>query len=242
MTRSQAVALHGTLATKEEKAREIAAAFADFKREIMTAAENSRTGRPIAPQLIAHFHDAERARDEELARMRLTFIARRNQKAKLESSLRQKEKLADGLHLIDFEQLKIENQTLNEKIEERNEELLKLRKKMSTSAHVLTHFKEKLQFVHAENLTLKADLAEREVELVGKRDQLAGIKHARDALRVDNTAMKQKRSLVNSEELLLDFEHRKQTLAERKEELESLQERHMELSTRSSQLMRKARG
>jgi len=29
--------------------------------------------------------------------------------------------LADGLHLIDFEQLKIENQTYNEKIEERNE-------------------------------------------------------------------------------------------------------------------------
>ena len=32
---------------------------------------------------------------------------------KLEQILRQKEKLADGLHLIDFEQLKIENQTLN---------------------------------------------------------------------------------------------------------------------------------
>lgn len=29
--------------------------------------------------------------------------------------------MADGLHLIDFEQLKIENQTYNEKIEERNE-------------------------------------------------------------------------------------------------------------------------
>ena len=36
---------------------------------------------------------------------------------KLEGKLREKEQLADGLHLIDFEQLKIENQTLNEKIE-----------------------------------------------------------------------------------------------------------------------------
>ena len=33
------------------------------------------------------------------------------------------EELAEGLHLIDFEQLKIENQTYNEKIEERNEVL-----------------------------------------------------------------------------------------------------------------------
>ena len=35
--------------------------------------------------------------------------------------LKSKEELAEGLHLIDFEQLKIENQTYNEKIEERNE-------------------------------------------------------------------------------------------------------------------------
>jgi len=34
--------------------------------------------------------------------------------------------LADGLHLIDFEQLKIENQTYNEKIEERNEVMIRL--------------------------------------------------------------------------------------------------------------------
>lgn len=33
------------------------------------------------------------------------------------------------MHLIDFEQLKIENQTLNEKIEERTEDLHKLKNK-----------------------------------------------------------------------------------------------------------------
>lgn len=38
-------------------------------------------------------------------------------------------------------------QTLNEKIEERNEELHKLRKKTTTTVQVLTHIKEKLQFV-----------------------------------------------------------------------------------------------
>jgi histone deacetylase 6 len=45
--------------------------------------------------------------------------------------------LSEGLHLIDFEQLKIENQSLNEKIEERNEELLKLRKKTTTTVQVI---------------------------------------------------------------------------------------------------------
>lgn len=41
------------------------------------------------------------------------------------------------LHLIDFEQLKIENQTVNEKIEERNEELLKLRRKNTSTVQVI---------------------------------------------------------------------------------------------------------
>lgn len=56
----------------------------------------------------------------------------------LTSSLycRDKEQLAEGLHLIDFEQLKIENQSLNEKIEERNDELIKLRKKTTVTVQV----------------------------------------------------------------------------------------------------------
>lgn len=54
--------------------------------------------------------------------------------ARLEATVRQKEELAQGLHLIDFEQLKIENQALTEKIEERGEELLKLRRRITTTA------------------------------------------------------------------------------------------------------------
>ena len=56
--------------------------------------------------------------------------------ARLEQTVKQKEELAEGLHLIDFEQLKIENQALQEKIEERNEELLKLKRKITTTAQV----------------------------------------------------------------------------------------------------------
>ena len=47
--------------------------------------------------------------------------------------------MAEGLHLIDFEQLKIENQSLNEKIEERNEELAKLKKKTATRVQARHH-------------------------------------------------------------------------------------------------------
>jgi hypothetical protein len=39
----------------------------------------------------------------------------RNQLAKNQKILKKKEELAEGLHLIDFEQLKIENQVNNSK-------------------------------------------------------------------------------------------------------------------------------
>ena len=57
------------------------------------------------------------------------------------------EQLAEGLHMIDFEQLKINNVDLNEKIEERNEDILKLKRKVTATVQVLTHVKEKLQFL-----------------------------------------------------------------------------------------------
>ena len=68
--------------------------------------------------------------------MRLKFIALGHTLRRLEVRIRSKEQLAEGLHLIDFEQLKMENQALNEKIEERNEELIKLRKKTTITVQV----------------------------------------------------------------------------------------------------------
>jgi hypothetical protein len=67
----------------------------------------------------------------------------RNRLANKQKILTKKDQLADGLHLIDFEQLKIENQTLNEKIEERNEELHKLRTNITSHVVKLSHTREK---------------------------------------------------------------------------------------------------
>jgi histone deacetylase 6 len=92
--------------------------------------------------------------------------------------------------MIDFEQLKIENQSLNEKIEERNEELLKLRKKTTSTVQVLTHLKEKLQFVQAENQVLKAELTGLEADLGHHRDAVTKVKLQRDQLRQENAKLK----------------------------------------------------
>jgi len=107
---------------------------------------------------------------------------------------------------------------------------LKLRKKTTTTVQVLTHLKEKLQFVQAENQVLKHELSDLEVELISKRDVLTQIKHERDALRGENAARRQQRGLVSSEELLIDFEKRRLSIVAKKAEVEKLQARHIALT------------
>jgi chromosome segregation ATPase len=218
--------LQRRLDDKEEQAQKILESFREFKRGIAKGAENSRTGKPIPLRIIGQFESTETKKDQDVEKVRLKNINLRTQLRKIEQQLRAKEQLAEGLHLIDYEKLKIENQTLNEKIEERNEELHKLRKKTTTTVQVLTHIKEKLQFVQGENGQLKHELSGLDVELTEERDGLTKSKRERDRLRKDNSKLKQRQGFVDSDLLVQDFEQRKidmEALSSRLQELKDRQ-------------------
>ena len=114
---------------------------------------------------------------------------------------KKKEETKEGLHLIDFEQLKIENQTYKEKIEERKEDVTKLNNKIESAVQVLTHMKEKLDFLTTQNSSLHQKLQTREVELTASRDKLGKMKLARDTLRRENTELQQNMGLLGKEVL-----------------------------------------
>jgi len=142
-----ALDLQTRLDDRNFKAGEIYESFKAFKKEILTKAENSRTSKPMSKRLIKQFEAAELQREEDLERVRLRNISMRTQLKKMEKTLRAREQLAEGLYMIDFEQLKVENQTLYEKIEERSEELVKLKRKKTITVQMLTHVREKLRFI-----------------------------------------------------------------------------------------------
>lgn len=221
-----ALDLQARLDEKESKVTEIQDSFLEFKREIAKNAENMRTGKPIPKRVISQFEAADLKKDQEVEKVRLKNINLRTHLKKLEQQLRAKEQLAEGLHLIDFEQLKIENQTLNEKIEERNEELHKLRKKTTSTVQVLTHIKEKLQFVLAENQTLKKESAELEEALSVNRDKLAKKKKERDTNRQLGQKLKSKEGFAKSELLIEDYEKREADLVDLERRLAELMQRH----------------
>jgi len=184
--------LQTRLDDKEYKASEITMSFQEFKREIMSKAQNSRTGKPISKRLMEQYESAEQKKDSDLEKVRLRNISLRTSLRKLERQLRAREQLAEGLHMIDFEQLKIENQTLNEKIEERNEELAKLKRKKTSTVQVLTHIREKLKFVENQNEIVRSNLGDVEHLIMGQRAVLTSAKHDRDFVRDDNAELKRK--------------------------------------------------
>ncbi|XP_074647860.1 cilia- and flagella-associated protein 184-like isoform X2 [Tubulanus polymorphus] len=224
---------------RQEKVDEERDRFMEFKKQVAISSVNTRSGKQIPQKDIEMYLATEAKKEAEVVNVRLENIKLKNKLKKKELQLKSKEELAEGLHLIDFEQLKIENQTYNEKIEERNEELLKLRKKITSTVQVLTHLKEKLQFVQGENQVLKGHLRDIEGNVAQKRDVLSRTKQARDALRIDNHKLRQNCGLLGNEPLLRDFEERKDEGADLRAKLEKLKMTHAELTLSTNGFRRK---
>ena len=67
---------------------------------------------------------------------------------------------------------------------------------------------------------------------------LTQVKRERDGLRAGNTAARQQRGLVSSEDLLLDFEKRRQDILAKKDEVQQLQARHVALVNQAREAKR----
>jgi len=208
----------------------------DKKRKISQSCIVPRSGRPVTSKDVADLEEQERKKDEELERARLDNI---KHKAKLEKSellLEEKEQVIEGLNLIDFEQLKIENQTYHEKIDERNEDLQKLHKKIERTVQILTHMKEKLEFVSIENQAKKHQLDKAEAELQCQRDELNRLKQQRERTRNSGAKLHKNMGLYGKEALLFDFEEQIDRSEEMKKTVAALKARHAALKKENAEL------
>ncbi len=128
----------------QQRSDEMKASFKDFKMAVAKDAVFSRSGKKMPVPELSRWESEEDRVDQELQKERFTYITNKRKQKQLEEELKKKDKLAEGLHVIDFEQLKIENQTLNEKIEERNENIHSLNTKIRKGVITYTHMREKL--------------------------------------------------------------------------------------------------
>lgn len=182
-------------------------------------------GKRLPPKVIKDWEEHDAAKDQEVHQYRLQNIALRNRLANCEKLLKKKEQLAEGLHLIDFEQLKIENQTLNEKIEERNEELSRLRRKILTHVVMLSHNREKYQFVTKQNEELQRKLAETNEQNEMVKKKLSSLKKQREGSLKTFQKLKQQTGIVSQECLREDFKNRAQEMIKLEEKEAQLKDK-----------------
>jgi hypothetical protein len=232
------------LEERQANATELQISYRNFKITMAYSAQGSRTGKPIPKKKIEAFAKLEKEKDDQVRKTRTNYIELKNMKEALDQSIKEKEEFSKGLHLIDFEQLKMENSTLNEKIEEKNESLQKSRLKATTTVHILTHVKEKLQFVQSENLEMQRALGMLEDDLAKHKDILSQIKRERDVLKSENLDMRDQTPLVGNDALLMDYENRKKEIAVLKTRVDSLRNSHASLllKIKNHELMMKQLG
>ena len=97
-----------------------------------------------------------------------------------------KEEMGDVLHYIDFHQLQIENKQYVAKIEERNQELLKLKMTTGSTVQVLNQLKKQLSDIISESDWLRKEIGARS-------EMLKRIK--RDNISVNDEILREKKRL-----------------------------------------------
>jgi len=167
----------------------------EFKRDIVVGAENFRTGKTMAEKVIRYMEDKLRQKDSVIEKLRLKNATLKSQAQKVDAQLRQKEEMGDVLHYIDFHQLQIENKQYVAKIEERNDELLKLKMTTGNTVQVLNNLKRKLNNLISESEWLKNEIKTRselcmkiKEDNKGVRDEISKASRSNKQLSTQNEA------------------------------------------------------
>ncbi len=115
---------------------------------------------------------------------------------------------------------------MNEKIEERNEELHKLRKKITTTVVILTHTREKFQYIKKQNEKKELELKSLTGDLTDIKTKLSGLKKKREDEAKRYQKLKQQTGIVSQSSLKDDYSNRAIELKELQEKIQNLDQKH----------------
>ena len=177
--------LRALLEEADIKIAEVSKDQYEFKRDVNASA----AGKPLGEKLLHFLEDKLRTKDSVVDKLALKNAALKQQILKLENQLHHKEEMGEVLHVIDFDQLKIENQQFLEKIEERNSELLRLKLTTGNIVQTLNASKKRLNRLMVESETLKRMILEKQ-ELTKKvHDEIEGIEVEKVKVKKANSAL-----------------------------------------------------
>ncbi|KAL6480799.1 hypothetical protein MHYP_G00118320 [Metynnis hypsauchen] len=165
--------VHNYKATIEEadiRLAEVKKASYEFDRDVAKTVQEKQAVMMAAEKVSRYIEERMKSKDTLIEKLRLKNAALHVQKRKLQLQLRQKEEMGEALQEVDFQQLKIENSQYLEQIDQRNQDLLRLKLQTGNTLQVLNSYKKKLQSLTLESKSLSSDIASRE-QMVVKIEQ-----------------------------------------------------------------------
>lgn len=215
----------------------------EFKRDIVVGAENFRTGKTIAEKMIRYLEEKLRQKDAVVEKLRLKNATLKSQAQKIDAQLRHKEEMGDALHYIDFHQLQIENKQYVAKIEERNEELLRLKQTTGSTVQVLNNLKKKLHELMEESAWLQSEIKNR-TELNEKIiEEITSVeeKNQKDGKKLQSLQVQQAAEPSKDPPQILDYVAQKAKMYELQQEVKNY-ERKVEIAERAVKIKRRQSG
>eukprot|EP00730_Choanoeca_flexa_P006835 TRINITY_DN12230_c0_g1_i1.p1 TRINITY_DN12230_c0_g1~~TRINITY_DN12230_c0_g1_i1.p1 ORF type:complete len:826 (+),score=227.62 TRINITY_DN12230_c0_g1_i1:1606-4083(+) len=226
---------------KEEDVARLEAEFARLRRRTANGSISRQTGMRLRPEQLTKMEEPLSDVQRRLSQYRRMYSKAASALERIQQASEEFDALSGGLNVIDYEQLKVEGQAQEQKIEEKTDEVIKEQKRISTCVQVLSHMNEKLNFLEDELAEGTVKLRTTDAELARKRAELSQLKKARDKLFESNRRMQQELTLLHREDLQRDFEAKqefKATLEQKRADLNSLQGTLREKTMRLTQRLR----
>ena len=211
---------------QEKRKQDVYEILMKYKEELLDNAE-TRKGTKIPRAEIEYWLGREKQLEDEIRDLRIQSFTKSLEMNRLKKELKKMEDYFEGLHIIDFEQLKIENNTLTEKIEDRNEEIHKLKNKINYTVQILAQQQEKSKFVSSENEIKKTENENLKKEIIEMKRKLTEKKEENDKKALKQLNENKKIDQINS--LPLKNYYRKT--------LQHIQELAVQIDQVSSQLL-----
>ena len=182
---------------QEKRKQDVYDILMKYKQELLENAE-TRKGTKIPRKDMENWLTQEKNLEDQISKLRIESFTKSLEMNRLKKELKKMEDYFEGLHIIDFEQLKIENNTLTEKIEDRNEEIHKLKNKINYTVQILAHLQEKSRFVSSENSIKKNENENLKKEIIDMKKRLTEKKEENDRKALKQLNENKKIDQINS--------------------------------------------
>jgi chromosome segregation ATPase len=176
--------LSATIEEAQNRIKEVKLEMAYFKREVV----NDKV--PSADKLLKYFQDRPNNKEQYIKKLQDKCVQLQQHISKSQHQLRQREDVGEAFHAIDFDQLKIENHQFNERIEQKNLELVELKGTTTRTVQTLNSLTDRLNGLMLEQTQLRRELKSRKEYVEKLNTDIEAVKTEADGAQKKNTALK----------------------------------------------------